>query len=190
VGPDGVVHCTDETTVRLSAVPAGRQIDYEVTLQAPADRAVVLGDTKEGSMAFRVAQWLTPPHLFNKKKTDGKGTIVNAEGIRDAATWGKASTWVDYHAPKDGKIYGIAMFDHPKNPRHPTWWHVRDYGLFAANPFGKHDFEPAHKANPKAGDLTIPAGGRVTFRWRFYFHAGDEKTARIAEQFAAYAAEK
>jgi hypothetical protein len=82
------------------------------------------------------------------------------------------------------------MFDHPKNPRHPTWWHVRDYGLFAANPFGKHDFEPAHKANPKAGDLTIPAGGRVTFRWRFYFHAGDEKTARIAEQFAAYAAEK
>jgi len=190
VGPDGVLHCTDETTVRLSAVPAGRQIDYEVTLKAPADRAVVLGDTKEGSMAFRVAQWLTPPHLFNKKQTDSKGTIVNAEGIRDAETWGKASAWVDYHAPKDGKIYGIAMFDHPKNPRHPTWWHVRDYGLFAANPFGKHDFEPAHKANPKAGDLTIPAGGRVTFRWRFYFHAGDEKTARVAEQFAAYAAEK
>ena len=141
-------------------------------------------------MAFRVAQWLTPPHLFNKKKTDGKGAIVNAEGIRDSETWGKASPWVDYHAPKEGKVYGVAMFDHPKNPRHPTWWHVRDYGLFAANPFGKHDFEPAHKANPKAGDLTIPAGGRVTFRWRFYFHEGDEKTARVAEQFAAYAAGK
>lgn len=190
VGPNGVVHCTDETTVRLSAVPGGRQIDYEVTLKAPADKAVVLGDTKEGSMAFRVAQWLTPTHMFNKQKVEGKGVIVNAEGVRDAATWSKKSVWVDYHAPKDGKIYGIAMFDHPKNPRHPTWWHVRDYGLFAANPFGQHDFEPAHKANPKAGDLTIPAGGSVTFRWRLYFHEGDEKTAKIAEQFAAYAAGK
>jgi hypothetical protein len=67
---------------------------------------------------------------------------------------------------------------------------VRDYGLFAANPFGQHDFEPAHKANPKAGDLTIPAGGSVTFRWRFYFHEGDEKAAKVAEHFAAYAAGK
>ena len=79
------------------------------------------------------------------------------------------------------------MFDHPKNPRHPTWWHVRDYGLFAANPFGQHDFEPAQKNNPKAGELVIPAGGRVTFRWRLLFHTGDEKSARLAEQFAAYA---
>lgn len=190
VGPDGVVQCTDETTVRLSAILGGRQIDYEVTLQAPANRAVVLGDTKEGSMAFRVAQWLTPAHTFNKQKVEGKGVIVNAEGLRDAATWSKKSAWVDYYAPRNGKIYGIAIFDHPGNPRHPTWWQVRDYGLFAANPFGQHDFEPAHKANPKAGDLTIPAGGSVTFRWRFYFHEGDEKEAKIAEQFAAYAAGK
>jgi hypothetical protein len=84
VGPDGVMQCTDETTVRLSAIPEGRQIDYEVTLKAPADRAVVLGDTKEGSMAFRVAQWMTPAHTFEKKKVEGQGVIVNAEGVRDA----------------------------------------------------------------------------------------------------------
>ena len=189
VGPNGAVHCTDATTVRLSAVAGGRQIDYEVTLKAPADKAVVLGDTKEGAMAFRVAQWLTPAHMFEKKKTDGKGVIVNAEGIRDAATWSKRSPWVDYHAPKDGKIYGIAMFDHPANPRTPTWWHVRDYALFAANPFGKHDFESL-KDQPKAGDLEIAAGKSVTFRWRIYFHLGDEKTAKIAEAYAAYAAGK
>ena len=81
VGPNGVVHCTDETTVRLSAVPAGRQIDYEVTLKAPADKAVVLGDTKEGSMAFRVAQWLTPTHMFNKKKQPPLRSLI-AEGAR------------------------------------------------------------------------------------------------------------
>jgi hypothetical protein len=66
---------------------------------------------------------------------------------------------------------------------------VRDYALFAANPFGKHDFEGL-KDQPKAGDFTIPAGGSVTFLWRFYFHLGDEKAAKIAERYADYAAGK
>ena len=195
VGPDGAIHLTDETTIKIRGTADTRTLDYEVTLKAPAGKAVVFGDTKEGSMAIRVPLWMTPPHSYSgadkkRVKHEGQGKIINAEGITNDAAWSKRSTWVDYHAPKDGKTYGIAMLDHPKNPRHPTWWHVRSYALFAANPFGKHDFEPAHKANPKAGDLTIPAGGSVTFRWRFYFHMGDEKAGKVAEQFAAYAAGK
>ncbi|MEX2044493.1 MAG: DUF6807 family protein, partial [Opitutus sp.] len=191
----------DETTVRLHGSGDVRYLDYEVTLKAPADRPAVFGDTKEGSMAIRLPLWMTPPHSYNQTVVDaqgkssrkrvphdGKGTIINAEGVKNTPTWGKRSTWVDYHAPKDGKVYGVAILDHPSNPRHPTWWHVRDYALFAANPFGKHDFEPEHKDNPKAGDLTIPAGGSTTFRWRFYFHTGDEKQAMVAEKFQAYAA--
>lgn len=185
----GDVVLTDATTIRIRAVPQGRELDYEVTLKAPADKPVHFGDTKEGSMAIRLPAWMTPSHSYNKKKTDGKGTIVNDSGVRDAATWGKRSKWVDYYAPKDGKVYGVAMFDHPSNPRHPTWWHVRDYGLFAANPFGQHDFESL-KNNPKAGDMTIPAGGSVTFRYRVLFHVGDEKAAQVAERFQAYASGK
>ena len=60
-----------------------------------------------------------------------------------------------------------------KNPRHPTWWHVRDYGLFAANPFGQHDFEKL--PDKTAGNLMVPAGKSVTFRYRFYLHEGDEQ---------------
>jgi hypothetical protein len=195
VGPDGTVHATDDTVIRARSLAGGaRVLDYEVTLRAPAGKPVVFGDTKEGSMAIRLPLWMTPPHSYNvnkqRQRHEGTGTIVNAEGIKNDATWGKRSTWVDYHAPKDGKVYGVAMFDHPKNPQHPTWWHVRSYALFAANPFGKHDFEPEHKANPKAGDLTIPAGGSVTFRWRFYFHMGDEKQAKVAERYKEYAAGK
>lgn len=203
VALDGTVHLTDETTVRLHGSGDARYLDYQVTLKAPADKPVVFGDTKEGSMAIRLPLWMTPPHSYSqtvvdaqgkssKKRVphDGKGTIINAEGVKNTPTWGKQSTWVDYHAPKDGKTYGVAIFDHPSNPRHPTWWHVRDYALFAANPFGKHDFEPAHKDNPKAGDLTIPAGGSTTFRWRFYFHTGDEKQAGVAEQYRLWAAGK
>lgn len=200
-GPDGTVHLTDETTVRFQGLPdGGRYLDYEVTLKAPKDKPVVFGDTKEGSMAIRLPEWMTPPHNQGGKAKGGKGEFVNAEGIKQAdATklkkgendppWGKKSTWVDYHAPKDGKTYGVAIFDHPKNPRHPTWWHVRSYALFAANPFGKHDFENL-KDQPKAGDLTIPAGGSTTFRWRFYFHMGDEKAGKVAERYKDYAAGK
>ena len=200
VQPDGSVACTDETTIRARAIPDGRLLDYEVTIKAPADKPVVFRDTKEGSMSIRVAQWMTPPHGNAKKRVDGKGAIVNDSGVRDTpeslaksgksnATWGKKSAWVDYYAPKDGKVYGVAMFDHPKNPRHPTWWHVRDYGLFSANPFGKHDFENL-KDDPRAGDFTIDAGQSVTFRWRLYFHMGDEKAGKVAEHFKDYAAGK
>lgn len=189
VGPDGTVHMTDETTINVRAIPDGRLIDYEVTLKAPANKPVVMGDTKEGSMAIRLPEWMTPPHTVSKKPAGGNGTIINDSGVKNAATWGKKSTWVDYYAPKDGKVYGVAMFDHPKNPRHPTWWHVRDYGLFAANPFGQHDFENL-KDKPTAGDMTIPAGGSVTFRWRFYFHMGDEKAGKVAERYQDYAAGK
>jgi hypothetical protein len=193
VGPDGTVHVTDETTLRFRGTADARFLDYEVTLKAPAGKPVVFGDTKEGSMAIRLPLWMTPPHTYSvnkqRQKHEGTGTIVNAEGVKNTPTWGKRSTWVDYHGPKDGKVYGVAMFDHPSNPRHPTWWHVRDYALFAANPFGKHDFENL-KDQPKAGDLTIPAGGSVTFRWRFYFHPGDEKAAKVAEKYQAYAAGK
>lgn len=192
-GPDGAVQMTDTTVIRARARADGtRELDYEVTLEAPAGRAVVLGDTKEGAMAIRLPLWMTPPHTYTQEKQRvqhaGLGTIVNAEGLRNDDTWGKRSTWVDYFAPREGKVYGVAMFDHPANPRHPTWWHVRSYALFAANPFGQHDFEPAHRNNPSAGDLTIPAGGKVTFRWRMVFHYGDADAAKIAERYREYAA--
>ena len=141
IGPDGKLVCTDETVIQFSSVAEGRFLDYQVTINALADQPLVLGDTKEGSMAIRLAQWMTMPHNYQKRPVDGQGHAVNDSGVRDAEAWGKRAAWVDYHAPRNGQIYGVAIFDHPTNPRHPTWWHVRDYGLFAANPFGQHDFE-------------------------------------------------
>jgi hypothetical protein len=87
---------------------------------------------------------------------------------------------VDYYGPVGAKTVGVAMFDHPANPRYPTWWHVRDYGLFAANPFGVHDFEKKEKG---AGDLKIANGQSVTFRYRMIFHQGDTTQAKVTAAF-------
>lgn len=190
VAPDGRLIATDETTLRFRGTTDARMIDYEVTIQARPDAPLVLGDNKDGTMAIRIAQWLTMPHKLQKKDIPGVGHIVTAAGARDAAAWGTRAAWCDYFAERQGRTYGIAIFDHPQNLRHPTWWMARDYGLFAANPFGQRDFEVAAKHPPGKGDHTIPAGGRLTLRYRFYFHYGDEQTARIAERYADYAAGK
>ncbi len=82
------------------------------------------------------------------------------------------------------EIIGIAIFDNPQNPKHPTWWHVRDYGLFAANPFGVSDFE--HK--PKGtGNITIPEGESLTFKYRIYIHKGNHEQGKVAEHYKEYA---
>lgn len=186
VAPSGQLICTDERTLRFRAGPHGRFIDFEITLHALPDSPLLLGDNKDGTLATRLAQWLTMPHKVKGKDTGGTGEIVNAKGDRNAAVWGTRADWCDYHAAKDGKTYGVAIFDHPENLRHPTWWMARDYGLFGANPFGWHDYEKEFKDEPHKGDHTIPAGGSLKLRYRLYFHTGDEKAAQIAQRYAEY----
>jgi len=188
--PDGKLIATDETTMRFHGSAAARMLDYEVTIHALPDAPLTLGDHKDGTMGIRIAQWMNAPRKNRGVDVPGAGTIVTANGDRNSDAWGKRADWCDYHAPKDGKTYGIAIFDHPQNLRHPTWWMAREYGLFAANPFGQHDFEPAAKHPAGKGDHTIPAGGTLTLRYRFYFHLGDEKAAQVAARYTDYAAGK
>jgi hypothetical protein len=181
VAKDGTVVCTDERTLRIHNRSEYRMFDFEITVHA-SHGDVTFGDTKEGTMAVRLAETMRlKPNKANADKPTGH--IVNSEGVRDGATWGKRAAWVDYYGPVEGRTMGMAIFDHPGNPRHPTWWHVRDYGLFGANPFGIHDFE---KEPAGAGDMRVPAGEAVTFRYRFYIHQGDEQKAEVARHYEEY----
>jgi hypothetical protein len=179
VAADGTVVCKDERTLRIynPGHANERVLDFDITLFA-SNGDLTFGDTKEGTMAVRLAE------TMRLKGKVGQGHIVNSAGVRDGQTWGKRADWCDYYGPVEGKTVGIAIFDHPQNPRHPTWWHVRDYGLFAANPFGQHDFESL--PDKTAGNLTVPAGKSVTFRYRFYLHEGDEQQAKVAERYKEY----
>ncbi|NDC63152.1 MAG: hypothetical protein EBZ59_04015 [Planctomycetia bacterium] len=190
--PDGTIVCTDTRRIEFAGDSKNRSIDYSVTLHADHG-AVTLGDTKEGTMAIRVATQLQPADVKGSKGAAGR--VVNSEGLENTAAWGKKARWVDYSGrmggrpdaspPQPGTLVGIAMFDHPDNLRHPCCWHARDYGLFAANPFGLHDFTGAAEGS---GDHTIPAGGTLTLRYLFLFHEGDASTAGLEDRWKRWAA--
>lgn len=177
VSPDGRKICEELQKFRFGADEDARWIDMELTITAPKSHAVKFGDTKEGSMGIRVAGTM-------KVDAKGGGRIINSEGQTDKNAWGKAAAWVDYHGPVDGKTVGVAILNHPGSFRFPTYWHVRTYGLFAANPFGLHDFKGDNSID---GSHTLAPGDAFTLRYRIIFHRGDEKQAKIAESFAAYA---
>lgn len=180
VKPDGEKVCEDIRTYTFGADADKRWIDLEVTVTAPADKEVKFGDTKEGSMGVRVAGTMD----VDAKKG---GKIVNSRDQVDEAAWGRPAEWVDYHGPVGDDTVGIAILNHPSSFRFPTTWHVRTYGLFAANPFGLHDFPDGQSAD---GSHTIRPGENMTLKYRILFHGGDEKQAKIAEAFADYAATK
>lgn len=174
IGPDGKKVCDDERVVRFYQTTTNRVIDFEITLKATAG-PLTFGDTKEGMFGLRVASTMD----VNRKKG---GKITNAEGLNDDAAWGKASPWVDYIGPVEGQTVGIAILNHPDSFRFPTTWHVRTYGLFAANPFGWHDF-----GRKESGEYTVPSGKSIHFGYRVILHKGETSAADIPRAFQAYA---
>jgi hypothetical protein len=200
VKPGGEIVLTDERRCVLTALPNGsRQLDISVKLIASTGE-VTFRDTKEGTFALRVAPWLAV--TGNKfDPVGGKGHILTSAGHKDTAAWGTRATWVSYYGPDpQGGTACITMMDHPSNLRHPTWWHVRDYGLFAANPFGISDFEASPDSPIKKGtgiggqgtkgNLVLAAGQSFTQRYLILLERTAPEAARLDAAFAAFAKTK
>lgn len=168
---------TENRTMTFYTHPTERWIDFDITLTALAP--VTFGDTKEGTFAIRLTTSLEEKHTGKMRSADGK------EG--EKAVWGTRSPWLDYAGEVDGEKVGLAILDHPTNPRHPTYWHSRGYGLYAANPFGVRDFE---RDKSKNGDMALETGSSIRFRYRLIIHPGDAVSAKVADAFKKYAKTK
>ena len=135
--PDGQPLLTETRKMIFYAHPDLRIIDFEFDFAA-IEKAV-FRDTKEGTFALRVATPLEEPSArpgaAGAPAKTGKLTSATG-GEREAGVWGKRAAWVDYAGVLDGETVGVLMMDHPGNPRHPTYWHSRGYGLHSINPFG------------------------------------------------------
>lgn len=175
--PSGQPLLAESRRMTFYSQPKTRTIDFDITLTARA--RVTFGDTKEGTFALRIATPLEEAH---------GGHLVDSEGREtEKQVWGKRADWADYYGSLDGEALGIAILDHPENPRHPPYWHARAYGLFAANIFGLHDFE---NDKTKNGSLTLQPNETLRFRYRVVIHPGDVHTAKIAQLYKEYAAGK
>jgi hypothetical protein len=140
---------------------------------------ITFADTKEGSLGVRVREVL--------RVDRGKGQLTNAEGKSgEKGCWGLVSAWCDYSGPVDEKsIAGIAVFADPKNPI-DTAWHARNYGLMAANPFGrdKHARFPSRKGNDTP--VKLAKGEHLRLRYGVFVHTGDAKTGKVAENYDTF----
>jgi len=101
---------------------------YDSTISSD-EHDLQFGDDQEYGLGIRVQTPIEERH---------GGQILNADGIKTAEkAYGKASNWCDYSGVMDGTLIGMTIMPDPKNFRR-SWYHSRDYGLIAANPFGRN----------------------------------------------------
>jgi hypothetical protein len=182
-GSPGTTIMEETRTIVLHDLGKARLIVVKIDLHASVC-PITFGDTKEGSFGVRINDVINAEGA-KKDKPAGKGKIQNADGkIGEKECWGQRSAWCDYSGPIDGKVVGLAIFDDPKNI--PACWHVRGYGLMAANPFGrdKHAKFPGVKGN---NDLVrLKKGEHLHLRYGMLLHTGDAVGGEVAENYKRF----
>lgn len=150
------VVCHEEFRFALSVRTSGYLLLWE-SLFTPADKMVLFGDQEEMGLAVRLSTPLTV--------TRG-GRIVDSQSrVNGAGVWGKQSAWCDYHGRVGDQLVGITLMPHPGNFRE-SWFHARDYGLLAANPFGSQALGGGDK-----NALQVTAESPLTLRWGLLLHS-------------------
>lgn len=183
--PFGNQLLSEKTTYHFMAEGSVRIIDRITTLTA-TDSAITFKDTKEGMLGIRFNDQLQLPIKKSESFVDAKGdttTIAatskentgdfrSSEGITGDNVWSTRAKWMDLFGNINGEKVSLIICDHPKNFGYPTYWHARGYGLFAANPFGAHDFTDGKLTL----DYTLPKGQSITFRYRVIISSGKQLT--------------
>jgi hypothetical protein len=195
--PDGSKIMQENDQIFFRAGKDVRIIDRVITLTAQKDK-VVFNDSKEGALGIRVTRTLEEPSNKPEVFTDANGVptkvpvmdnkgvagvYLSSEGkIGEKEAWGTRAKWMTLSGTVKGEDVVVGIFDHPKNPTYPTYWHARGYGLFAANPFGAKEFTKGAKTL----NYTLEPGQTITLRFRILIHSGKltkEQTESLYGQF-------
>jgi hypothetical protein len=102
------------------------------------------------------------------------GRILDDQGRRnERGIWGEQAAWCDYSGRVDDVFAGIMIMPDPRNAG-ACRWHVRDYGLMVANPFGQSVFKkgPTKKTLVGANNHSpVPSGQPLHLRFGILLHA-------------------
>lgn len=182
----------ERTTMTFSAAKNDLIIDRTTQLTALTD--VTFKDKKDALMGLRVARELELPvagkdvfvqpdgsisEPMENDITKVTGDYKNSESVIGQDVWGKKANWVCLDGKINGKDISVAIFDHPGNIDHPSYWHARGYGLFAVNPLGKEVF-----SNGKDSiNLSLKKGEQVVFKYRIVIREGSKLTPAELNQY-------
>jgi len=194
--PDGSTLMRERTQFFFAGGPGRRAID-RVTTWTAASQPVTFKDTKEGAFGIRVARTLDhassqPEVLVSARggketerkvdKTGVTGRYIGSDGKTGEEVWGTRGPWMGLTGIVDDKPVTLAILDHPSNHGHPTYWHARGYGLFAANPLGRQGYDPKQPST----SLTLTAGQSITFRHRILIADGQLTREQLHKEHADY----
>jgi hypothetical protein len=173
-------------------------IDFSIDLTARQNE-VVFEDIEEGVFAVRVADCLRETDSkvipragqpLPQESLSGTGRYFSSNGDETAKNvWGRRARWVALQGIRQGKVVGIAILNHPESINYPTYWHVRSYGLFSANPLGQGDFQrqSKYKKNPVLPlRLTLKKGQKAHFRFLVIVYEGIRTTEQLEERFRQF----
>jgi hypothetical protein len=171
----------EKTSFVFHVVDGNWVIDRTTELTAQQD--VSFPDAKDGMLGLRVAHPLELPVIQTKEYKDDKGIVTKVPATKDAsvtgnyltsagkegdAAWATRGNWCLLYGKKGGDSISIAILDHPKNLGYPTYWHARNYGLFAANPLGQKVFSNGKETL----NFKLLKGQKTEFRYRIVIAAG------------------
>jgi len=154
--------------------PAGYLILWDSTFRSD-NSPFYFGDQEEMGIGVRVA---TPIMVMSHEG----GRILDSEGRKnEEGIWGKQAQWCDYGGRIDGTFAGITVMPDPDNGR-PCHWHVRDYGLMVANPFGQKAFDAETPSK-----LSLEGGQRLHLGFGILIHAASaEGSVDLATAYQDY----
>ncbi|MCP4174667.1 MAG: hypothetical protein GY758_28280 [Fuerstiella sp.] len=174
---DGIEVMEQDVIAALRPMDEGEHaLELQITMRPlQGTQTVTLDKTNFGLLAVRVSKTLS--EYF------GGGRLSNSEAaVGESDSFGRRARWMDYSGPVVVGVgearhvvqEGITCFDHPQNPRYPTYWHVREDGWMGAS-FGMHEGWTINQQNP------------LVLRYLLHAHSGDydrAKAERVHEVFS------
>jgi hypothetical protein len=161
VAPDGNVVLEEEDTITIHAPesPDAYVIDFDFLLRA-----------KEAGRDVR---------QILRRRTRGADAVGQSQPASDAPELERTprreceqqrAAWCNVERPFGSETFGIAVFDHPGNPNHPSGWRADEQGLINPNVSA-------------LGDWTLTAKQTQRFRYRLLVYRGSATREQLATRF-------